>query len=174
VDSLLFLSGATQSFFVPPLGALALALAGHKKLNRVMGSNQSWNHMGNIAAAIIAMGLVSTLGMTSIFYSAGAWSLLAGASVLLIREKDLDERIAAGFTHEEDASKSSWTYLLKDRKMRWLMLSIFLFHLAKRKLMNASWIYPFIGRCRFPFHAIAHDHGVATWPPRRERAGVAR
>ena len=37
VDSLLFISGATQSVFVPVLGALALGLAGHKLLSRVDG-----------------------------------------------------------------------------------------------------------------------------------------
>jgi MFS family permease len=141
VDSLLFLSGATQSFFVPLLGALALALAGHKYLNRVMGSNQSWNHVGNIVAAVIAMGLVSTLGLTSIFYSVGACSLLAGASALFIREKDLDERVAAGLTHEKDASKSSWTYLLKDRTTQFLMLSIFLFHLANAPILPTVALY---------------------------------
>ena len=141
VDSLLFLSGATQSFFGPLLGALALALAGHKYLTRVMGSNQSWNHLGNIVAAVIAMGLVSTLGLTSIFYSVGACSLLAGASVLFIREKDLDERVAAGFTHEEGGSKSSWTYLLKDRTTQFLMLSIFLFHLANAPILPTVALY---------------------------------
>ena len=141
VDSLLFLSGATQSFFVPLLGALALALAGHQKLNRVMGSNQSWNHIGNIVAAAIAMGLVSTLGLTSIFYSVGACSLLAGASVLLIREKDLDERIAGGLTHDDDDSKHSWMYLLKDPTIRFLMLSIFLFHLANAPILPTVALY---------------------------------
>jgi MFS family permease len=34
VDTLLFISGAAQSLFVPLLGALALGLAGHKLLNR--------------------------------------------------------------------------------------------------------------------------------------------
>ncbi len=141
VDSLLFVSGATQSFFVPLLGALALALAGHKFLNRVMGSNQSWNHIGNVVAAVIAMGLVSTLGLTSIFYSVGACSLLAGASVLLIREKDLDERVAAGFTHGEDASNGSWTYLLKDRTIQFVLLSIFLFHLANAPILPTVALY---------------------------------
>ena len=78
------------------LGALALALAGHGNLTRVMGSNQSWNHLGNIAAAVAAMGLVSMFGLTSIFYSVGACSILACFSAFLIREKDLDERTAAG------------------------------------------------------------------------------
>ena len=37
MDPLLFVSGAAQSFFTPLLGALALALAGHERLNRTMG-----------------------------------------------------------------------------------------------------------------------------------------
>ena len=59
VDSLLFVSGAAQTLFGPLLGALALALAGHRLLNRVVGANQSWNHAGNIAAALLAMAFVS-------------------------------------------------------------------------------------------------------------------
>jgi len=58
MDSLLFVSGAAQSFFTPLLGALALALAGHKLLNRTMGANQGWNHAGNIFAALLAMGVI--------------------------------------------------------------------------------------------------------------------
>lgn len=141
VDSLLFVSGASQSFFGPLLGALALALAGHKYLNRVIGTNQGWNHAGNIAAAVIAMGLVSTLGLKSIFYAVGACSLLAGASVLLIREKDLDERVAAGLTRGEKKPDESWTYLLKDRTVRFLLLSVFLFHLANAPILPTVALY---------------------------------
>jgi MFS family permease len=71
----------------------------------------------------------------------GACSLLAGASVLLIREKDLNERMAAGFTQEEDAPKSSWTYLLKDRTIQLVMLSIFLFHLANAPILPTVALY---------------------------------
>jgi MFS family permease len=85
IDSLLFLSGAIQSFFGPLLGALALGLAGHRLLNRTMGANQGWNHAGNIAAALLAIGVVSVLGLSSLFYSVGVFSLFAAASMLLIR-----------------------------------------------------------------------------------------
>lgn len=78
IDSLLFLSGALGSFFVPVLAALALALAGYGRLNRAMGANQSWNHAGNIAAALFATGLVSVLGLRSIFYSVAACSARGG------------------------------------------------------------------------------------------------
>ncbi len=40
VDPLLFLAGAAQAFFLPLLGALALALVGHAGLCRTMGQNQ--------------------------------------------------------------------------------------------------------------------------------------
>lgn len=141
VDSLLFFSGAAQSFFAPLLGALALGLAGHKHLNRVMGINQSWNHAGNIAAAVIAMSLVSALGLTSIFYSVGACSILAGASVLLIREKDLDERVASGLNRDEADPNTSWTALLEDRTVRLLFLSIFLFHLVNAPILPTVALY---------------------------------
>jgi MFS family permease len=141
VDSLLFISGAVQTLFGPLLGALALALAGHRLLNRVMGANQSWNHAGNIAAALLAMALVSAFGPTSIFYSVGACSILAGASVLLIRETDLDERVAAGLTQDQDKARGSWMYLLKDRTVRLLLLAIFLFHLANAPILPTVALY---------------------------------
>jgi MFS family permease len=40
IDFLLVVAGAAQSFFGPLLGALALGLAGHGKLNRTVGANQ--------------------------------------------------------------------------------------------------------------------------------------
>ena len=67
--------------------------------------------------------------------------MLAGASVLLIRDKDLNERVAAGFTQEEDESKTSWMYLLKDPTVRFLMLSIFLFHLANAPILPTVALY---------------------------------
>ena len=69
VDGLLILSGAAQSFFAPLLGALALALVGPELLNKTAGTNQGWNHAGNIVAAISAMALVHFLGVSSVFYS---------------------------------------------------------------------------------------------------------
>lgn len=140
VDSLLFLGGAAQSFFVPLLGALALGLAGHHQLNRVMGVNQSWNHAGNIGAALLAMGLVSALGLKGVFYSVGACSLFAAASVLLIREQDLNERTATGLTSREDQAVS-WTQLLRERTVVLLLASIFLFHFANAPILPVVALY---------------------------------
>ncbi len=64
LDPLLFVGGISQAFFAPLLGALALGLAGHAGLNRLMGANQSCNHAGNLAAALVAIVLVAWLPVT--------------------------------------------------------------------------------------------------------------
>jgi MFS family permease len=140
IDSLLFLAGSMQTFFVPVLGALALALVGHQRLSRTMGTNQSWNHAGNIAAALAAMGLVTALGLTSIFYAVGVSSILAATSVLLIRERDLNERLASGLTQENE-QPVKWTALLRDRVVLFLFISIFLFHLANAPILPTVALY---------------------------------
>ncbi|MBA3914145.1 MAG: MFS transporter [Acidobacteriales bacterium] len=140
VDTLLFISGATQSFFVPLLGALALGLVGHKLINRVMGVNQSWNHAGNIAAALLGMALVAKFGLTAVLYSVGAGSLLAGAAVVSIRSSDLNSQLASGHT-DDSSAKVPWKALLRNRTILFLLLSISLFHLANAPILPTVALY---------------------------------
>jgi MFS family permease len=140
VDSLLFFVGSVQSFFGPLLGALALALVGHECLNRTAGSNQSWNHAGNIVAAVSAMALVRFFGVNSVFYSVGVSSLMAAASVLLIRAGDLNERVASGLA-ENRTEEMPWTDLLKDRLILVVFVAIFLFHLANAPILPLTALY---------------------------------
>ena len=140
IDPLLFIAGAAQSFFAPLLGALALALVGHNMLNRTIGTNQGWNHAGNIVAALSAMAVVSKLGVNSIFYAVGFSSALAAASVLLIREHDLDERVATGLTRQ-DQSPVKWKILLGERTILFAFISIFCFHLANAPILPVVALY---------------------------------
>jgi MFS family permease len=139
-DLLLFVAGAAQSFFAPLLGALALGLSGHALLNRTMGTNQSWNHAGNIAAALMAMVMVSALGLKSVFYSVGIGSVLAAVSVLFIRERDLDEHVATGLT-PGTLRQVNWRDLFQDRVVIYLFVSIFLFHLANAPILPVVALY---------------------------------
>jgi MFS family permease len=142
IYSLLFTAGAAQSFFAPLLAALALALVGYQKLNRTMGTNQGWNHAGNIAAALGAMALVSTRGVSSIFYAVGLSSALATFAVFVIRKSDLDERRATGLgVDQPDAHPAPWSVLLTDRTILFLFLSIFAFHLANAPILPAVALY---------------------------------
>ncbi len=140
VDSLLFVAGGVQTLFVPLFGALALGLAGHRMLNRTMGQNQGWNHAGNIAAALLAMALVSSLGLNSVFYAVGVCAVFAAASMALIREQDLDETVATGLTRDERTEVPA-AELFRDRTVLFLFLSVFAFHLANARILPAVALY---------------------------------
>lgn len=138
LDPLLFVAGMAQALFLPLLGALALGLVGHAALNRMIGQNQGWNHAGNLAAALLAMGLVSLLGVNSVFYAVTAVSILAAASVYVIREDEIDEGRASGAT-DGGRDGASLRDVLRDRRVIVLLTSTALFHLANAPVM------PFLG-----------------------------
>jgi MFS family permease len=77
--AMLFTAGAAQSFLAPVLAALALSLVGHARLNRTIGLNQTWNHAGNIAAALAGIAIVARFGLAGIFYAVGVSSAMATA-----------------------------------------------------------------------------------------------
>jgi MFS family permease len=140
VDPLLFLAGAAQAFFLPLLGALALALVGHAGLCRMMGHNQGWNHAGNLAAALLAMGLVAWFGVPSVFYAVTAVSFLAAGSVFLIREDELDEEVASGGKGQA-RKETTILGLLRDRRILTLFAATALFHLANAPVMPLVGLY---------------------------------
>jgi MFS family permease len=138
VDPLLFVAGTGQAFFVPLLGALALGLVGHAALNRTVGHNQGWNHAGNLASALLAMGLVSLFGVTSVFFAVPIVSALAAGSVFLIRREEVDENRASGAA-AGGGKGAGLRELLKDRRVLVLLAATALFHLANAPVM------PFLG-----------------------------
>ncbi len=140
VDPLLFVAGMSQSFFPPLLGALALGLAGHAGLNRLIGSNQSWNHAGNLAAALVAIVLLAWLPVASIFYAVAAVSVLAAVSVFVIRAGEVDEELACG-GHKKGQPSVGFLTLLRDRRVAILFAAVALFHLANAPVMPLVGMY---------------------------------
>ena len=135
IDSLLFISGAAQAFFLPALGALALALAGHGGLNRLMGANQGFNHAGNLAAAVAALGLVAVGGPAAVFLAVFAISLLAAWSVFWIRPEELTQPLTEPAADGSSAGEPSFRKLLADRRVLTLLGATALFHLANAPVM---------------------------------------
>ncbi len=138
IDTLLFLSGAAQSLFIPVLGALALALVGYNALNRTLGENQGWNHAGNIAAALGAFLVIRRFGSASIFYSVAIASLIGAASVFLMRRSELDESIASG---DGEKAKPGWRSLLASRPILFLIAAVGAFHLANAPILPLTALY---------------------------------
>jgi MFS family permease len=131
-EPILFLSGLAQAFFAPLLAALALGLAGHCGLNRTIAVNQGWNHTGNIAGALVSLALVSRFGLQSVFYTVASVSVLAAASVLLIRSCDLDPTVFTGLVPGK--ARRPWAGplrdLARDRRILVLIGATTLFQLA--------------------------------------------
>jgi MFS family permease len=134
LDPLLFLGGMGRSFFGPLLGALALGLAGHAGLNRLVGTAQSCDHAGNLASALVAIVLLSWLPVTSIFYAVAIVSMLAAASVFVIRPDEVDEELACG-GRSKDQPTAGFLTLLRDRRVAILFAAVALFHLANAPVM---------------------------------------
>jgi MFS family permease len=134
VFALLAVAGAGKPFFGPLTNALTLDLVGHAGLNRGLGIKESWNHAGNIAAALTAMVLVQFLPVASIFISVTIVSILAAGCGVLIRTRER--------TSEQDTSASQplhpparFRELLHDRRVVVLLLAAALFHLANAPVM---------------------------------------
>jgi MFS family permease len=140
LDPLLFLAGMSRSFFGPLLGALALGLAGHAGLNRLVGANQSWDHAGNLASALVAISLLAWLPVTSIFYAVAAVSVLAAASVFVIHAGEIDEDLACG-GHRKGQPAVGFLTLLRDRRIAILFAAVALFHLANAPVMPLVGLY---------------------------------
>ena len=124
--------------FLAAAGRLALGLVGHAALNRTIGSNQGWNHAGNLAAALLAMGLVGWFAVSSIFFAVALVSILAAGSVYLIREREIDEGRASGAAGD-GAAGAGVRAILHDWRVWVLLASTALFHLANAPVM------PFVG-----------------------------
>ena len=138
--AMLFTAGAAQSFFAPVLAALALSLVGHARLNATIGVNQTWNHAGNIVAALAGIAIVARFGLAGIFYAVGVSSALAAASVLLIRSRDLDPYLATGRTDERPDGVPVTT-LLRQRSIAVLFVAVALFHFANAPILPAVGLY---------------------------------
>jgi len=134
VDALLFTAGAASAFFGPLLAALALGLSGHDRLDRTVASNQSLNHLGNIAAALVALFLVA-LDARWVFYSIVAASICAVVSTGLIRRPEIDRYGQAPLARERRLETSGIRRLLRDRRVAALFTATSLFHLANAPVM---------------------------------------
>src|SRR5262249_40717427 len=113
-------------------------LVGHAGLNRTTGVNQGWNHAGNIVSAVVAMLLVMRFSLSSVFFTVAAVSLVAAASVFLIRPEDLHESHVAGHARR---GVDGLGRVLRDRRAVVLLSATAIFHLANAPVMPLVALY---------------------------------
>jgi len=87
--------GLAGSFYLPTLVALAVVIAAKGRFDQTISKNQSFNHSGNVAAAIF-IGIVAKFTHNEgIFYSLMALSVLCTISALSIPQKTINAGVEA-------------------------------------------------------------------------------
>jgi len=136
IGTLLVAAAVLNPLFGPLTGALTLGLVGHSRLSRALGINQSWDHAGNIGAALTAMTLVRFFPVASVFYAVAAASAFSAGAVFLIRRSELNDRRAEGLAVQGNSTPAvHFRELICDWRIAVLLGSAALFHLANAPVM---------------------------------------
>ena len=81
--------GLAASFYVPTLVALATAMCGRESFDRTIGKNQSYNHAGNVASAVMTGVVARFTNNAGIFYCMTGFAVCCAASALCIAPGDV-------------------------------------------------------------------------------------
>jgi len=128
--------GLTQSVYAPCVAAVTLGMVGHAALPKRIGRNESYNHLGNMLAAIIAGLLGRYVSYEAIFYFSIVQCLMLVAAVLLIREQDIDHDLARGAAQEGQMTDAAGVKtLLSNRNILVFTIAMALFHLANGAML---------------------------------------
>jgi MFS family permease len=146
--------GAAGAFLTPMIGALTLGMVGYDRLSGRQGRNQVFNHAGNLTAAVSAGLMGYYIARAGIFYLAAFMALIAVIVIYMIRESDIDHRLACGSEASSDAPAASrMKTLLRDRRILTYAGAVVLFHFA-----NAAML-PLVGQ----YMATGIEHGASLY-----------
>jgi MFS family permease len=88
--------GAASAIIPPALAALSLGIVGRKLFPGRVSRNESFNHGGNFAAAILAGTVGQRFGYHWIFYLVCLFALGSAAAVAPIRPHEINHTVARG------------------------------------------------------------------------------
>ncbi|MFD2570598.1 MFS transporter [Spirosoma soli] len=128
--------GVAAAWFTPAIAALTLGLVGHRKFDGRVGRNETFNHAGNVFAALMA-GLIGYYVSTKgIFVLLAVMSLVSSATIWRIREEDIDHELARGCDAKaEGENPKGWQAILGDRVIILFALACVLFHFANAAML---------------------------------------
>ena len=133
---------AAGAVFAPAINAVTLGIFGHAAFTRRNGRNQSFNHLGNAAAAAAAGIAAWRWGPAVVFYLLAATAALTLASVLAIPPRAIDHDLARGLHDRADAAgargvdrPSGLAVLFTCRPLLIFAVCVLLFHLANAAML---------------------------------------
>jgi predicted MFS family arabinose efflux permease len=136
--------GAASAIIPPALAALSLGIVGRKLFPPRVSRNESFNHGGNFAAAVLAGTVGQRFGYQWIFYLVCLFALGSVASVALIRPKEVDHAVArAGDDQDVSAEPArsnkprvvSVSDLFQRRELIIFLASVVLFHFGNAAML---------------------------------------
>ncbi len=128
--------GLTQSVYAPCVAAMTLGIVGHAMLSQRIGRNESFNHLGNMLAAIISGLLGRFVSYEAIFYFSIFQCIALVFAVLIIQDKDIDHDLArAADKDDTEADTSGVMALLTNRNILVFTIAMALFHLANAAML---------------------------------------
>ncbi len=136
--------GAASAIIPPALAALSLGIVGRKLFPARVSRNESLNHGGNFAAAILAGTVGQQFGYHWIFYLVCLFALGSAAAVALIRPQEVNHVVARGGVDQDlpneivktkEARPIPIPELFKRRELLMFLVSVVLFHFSNAAML---------------------------------------
>ena len=132
--------GVVGTFFPPVMAGMTLGIVGRRGLDLRIGRNETFNHSGNVFAAVTAGLLGYWLARRYIFYSTALFCVVTIAAIFFIRSTEIDfdrsRGCEAGEGPRKDGSAVSGFFeVLKNRSLLVFTISVVLFHFANAAML---------------------------------------
>ena len=124
---------AAFAIFPPAVGALSLGIVGRDALPERQGRNQACNGTGNVLFALVEAAIGRFVSLTATIVAVAGVGIMTAASMLLIRERDIDHDRAREANEKGDVA--SIGSLLRDRRIAIFALVVLLFNLANEAML---------------------------------------
>ncbi|MFM9927110.1 MFS transporter [Variovorax sp. H27-G14] len=133
------LIGAAGTLVAPAIAATSLGMVGRAGLDARVGRNAAITAAGTVLWALGTGWVGHVFGPHAMFFYAVAMALPTVAAAMLIRQRDVDPRLARGADPRTDAAPHSAAPAAArwyDRRLFVLLVCAFLFHLANAAMLT--------------------------------------
>jgi predicted MFS family arabinose efflux permease len=128
--------GIVCSIMAPTLGAISLGLVGHDRMAGRLGRNDAYNHAGSVAVAAAVGFLGLYFPVESMFCLVLFLCTACMTSVLVMKDKDVNEAWATGLTAKENIHQApSVKSVIKSPGFLVFLISVLLFNLTNGTLL---------------------------------------
>ncbi len=129
------LMGISAAWFTPAVAAITLGLVGHQALDARIGRNETFNHAGNVVAALLAGTIGYFLSSKGIFVLLALMSILSSLSIGQIKSEEINDELARGSSESKNRDESPWKSLLAKPALLVFALACVLFHFANAAML---------------------------------------